>query len=169
MPSKQVITAANAVIEALHIRKLCLATAESCTGGLISAALTEISGASEVFERGFITYSNASKVDLLTVPTFYIEDHGPVSAEVVTAMAEGALLLSRADISVAVTGYAGPGGGTKNHPAGTVFIGCAIRNQEVSYERFSFKGSRKAVRLNAAMAALNMVLKKLGDSETRQP
>ena len=122
MFSPELITQAQLLNKTLLAKKMRLATAESCTGGLISALITEVPGSSAVFERGFVTYSNEAKIDLLTVPTFYIEEFGAVSMQTVIAMAEGALLMSRADISVAVTGCAGPDGGTPEKPVGTVFI-----------------------------------------------
>jgi len=149
------------LINALKKNKMRLATAESCTGGLISSAITEIAGASSVFERGFITYSNQSKIDLLTVPTFYIDDYGAVSMEVALAMAEGALLMSRADISISVTGVAGPDGGTEDKPVGTVFIGCAKKNSDTTYKQFLFKGDRNSIRLQAAEAAITLALNAL--------
>lgn len=142
-----------------------MATAESCTGGLISACMTELPGSSEVFERGFVSYSNESKVDLLTVPTFYIEDYGAVSAQTAVAMAEGALLMSRADVSVAVTGIAGPDGGTSEKPVGTVFIACSSRNGESIYRQFHFEGSRNTVRIMSTINALDMVAERLGVGE----
>lgn len=149
------------IIKALRKNKMRLATAESCTGGLISMAITEVPGASEVFERGFVTYSNAAKIDLLTVPTFYIEDYGAVSMEVAIAMAEGALLMSKADISISVTGAAGPDGGTEEKPIGTVFIGCALKNKETVHKQFSFTGDRHSIRLQSAKAALELALNHL--------
>jgi nicotinamide-nucleotide amidase len=156
-----ILASSKKFVDALKKKKLRLATAESCTGGLLSAAITEIPGASEVFERGFITYSNQSKIDLLTVPTFYIEDYGAVSMEVALAMAEGALLISRADISISITGIAGPGGATDEKPVGTVFIGCAKRDSDTIYKHFTFKGDRQEIRLQAAAAALEMGYKHL--------
>jgi nicotinamide-nucleotide amidase len=158
LPTK-LIDKSISLLELLRKKKLRLATAESCTGGLIAMAITEIPGASEVFERGFITYSNDAKIDLLTVPTFYIEDYDAVSKEVAIAMAEGALLMSRADVSVSVTGSAGPSGGTEEKPLGTVFIGCAMKNRETLYEQFSFQGNRHEIRLQAAEAAFNIIEK----------
>ncbi len=149
---------ANELLKSLRKKKMRLATAESCTGGLIAMAITDIPGSSEVFERGFVTYSNESKIDLLTVPTFYMEDYGAVSMEVAVAMAEGALLMSRADVSVSVTGCAGPGGGTEEKPIGTVFIGCSLKNHDTVFEKFLFKGNRQEIREQSAEAALKMAL-----------
>ena len=158
LPS-ELIAKTHELSKALRKKKLRLATAESCTGGLISMAMTEIPGASDVFERGFVTYSNESKIELLTVPTFYIEEYGAVSMEAAIAMAEGALLMSKADISVSVTGCAGPDGGTAEKPTGTVFIGCAIKNHSTVYERFLFSGNRHAIRIKSTEAAFNLLLK----------
>lgn len=141
-----------------------LVTAESCTGGLISAIITETPGASDIFERGFVTYSNQSKIDLLTVPTFYIEDFGAVSRETAIAMAEGALLLSKASISLAVTGIAGPDGGTALKPVGTVYIASTLRHQKTCLHAFLFKGDRASIRFQAAKAAFDVLHKQLSHS-----
>ena len=116
---------ARQVIETAAARGLVLVTAESCTGGLVAGALTAIAGSSAVLERGFVTYSNASKTDLLAVPADLIDACGAVSEPVARAMARGALAGSGADLSVSVTGVAGPGGGTAEKPVGLVFIGDA--------------------------------------------
>jgi nicotinamide-nucleotide amidase len=120
---------AAALLEACRRAGVRLTTAESCTGGLIAAALTEVPGSSDVFERGFITYSNTAKTELLGVPSELIEQQGAVSEEVACAMATGALKHSQADIAVAVTGIAGPGGGTPAKPVGLVYIGTARRHE----------------------------------------
>ncbi len=159
---EQLIVKSNEVFLALSKKKKRLVTAESCTGGLISMALTEIPGSSKIFERGFITYSNEAKIELLTVPTFYIEDYGAVSPEVAVAMAEGALLMSKADISIAVTGCAGPDGGTSNTPIGTVFISCAVKNRETIFKKFSFSGNRNSIRVQSAEAAFALIIRSLG-------
>ncbi len=132
------------------------AVAESCTGGMVSAALTEISGASEVFERGFITYSNLSKTELLGVDAALIKKYGAVSKETATAMAEGALKNSDADMAVAITGVAGPDGGTKEKPVGLVYIALAMRD-ETTAEEHRFTGNRNAVRSGAALRALELL------------
>ena len=116
-----------ALAQALRAAGLKLATAESCTGGLIAAACTAIAGSSDWFERGFVTYSNQAKTEMLGVPAALIAAHGAVSAEVAQAMAEGALAHSKADLAVAVTGIAGPGGATPGKPVGTVWIAVARR------------------------------------------
>jgi nicotinamide-nucleotide amidase len=132
-----------------------LATAESCTGGLLAGLLTEIAGASDVLERGWVSYSNEAKIEGLGVHGTLIADHGAVSAEVARAMAEGALVHSRADVAVAVTGIAGPGGGTLEKPVGLVHlaiarIGAATLNREC---RFGEIG-RHLVRIETLRAAL---------------
>lgn len=135
-----------------------LATAESCTGGAIAAALTDIAGSSDVFERGFVVYSNEAKSELLGVPAALIARHGAVSEEVAAAMAEGALAHSRADAVVSVTGIAGPGGGTPAKPVGLVYIGCARRGGRPAVERHVFAGDRAAVRRATVKRALELLL-----------
>lgn len=144
---------------ALRARGLKLATAESCTGGMIGAALTDLAGSSEIFERGFITYSNEAKHELLGVHESTLRENGAVSAETAAEMAHGALSHSRADIAVAVTGIAGPGGGSAEKPVGTVFIGWSLRGQPVVTARHLFDGDRAAVRAQTVEAALHHVLK----------
>ena len=121
------VVRAAAFIEACRARKLTLATAESCTGGMVAALLTEVPGASEVLERGYVTYSNRAKTELLGVPESLIAAHGAVSAHVAAAMAEGARAAASVDLAVAVTGIAGPGGGTPQKPVGLVYLACARR------------------------------------------
>lgn len=135
-----------------------LATAESCTGGAIAAALTDIAGSSDVFERGFVVYSNEAKSELLGVPAALIARHGAVSAEVAAAMAEGALARSRADGAVSVTGIAGPGGGSATKPVGLVYIGSARRGAPPAVERHVFTGDRAAVRAATVRRALEVLL-----------
>jgi nicotinamide-nucleotide amidase len=134
-----------------------VATAESCTGGLIAACLTEIAGSSDVVERGFVTYSNEAKQEMLGVPAALIAEVGAVSAEVAAAMAEGALAASRADVTVSATGIAGPGGATAEKPLGLVFLGSARRGEAVRVERHVFAGDRAAVRLATLRAALRLL------------
>lgn len=131
-----------------------LATVESCTGGLIAGLLTEIAGSSDVVERGFVTYSNAAKSEMVGVPAELIVRHGAVSAEVAEAMAAGALAHSPADVAVAVTGIAGPGGATPNKPVGLVYFGLAVRGDSVRSERHVFPGDRSGVRLASVARAL---------------
>jgi nicotinamide-nucleotide amidase len=134
-----------------------LALAESCTGGKIAAALTEIAGASDIVERGYVTYSNAAKSEALGVPAELIAKHGAVSAQCARAMAEGALAHSHADIALAVTGVAGPGGATPGKPVGLVYFGLAAKGAETRVERHQFSGDRTAVRDAAVAAALDLL------------
>ena len=131
--------------ELMQGRGLMLATAESCTGGMIAAACTDLAGSSVWFERGFVSYSNAAKTQLLGVPADCIASHGAVSEPVARAMALGALTHSAAQVAVAVTGVAGPGGGSPDKPVGTVWIAWAMADQ-VRAERMQFSGDRAAVR-----------------------
>ncbi|NYZ12037.1 CinA family protein [Azospirillum sp. RWY-5-1] len=131
-----------------------IATAESCTGGLIAALLTDIPGSSKVVDRGFVTYSNAAKSDMLGIPPSLIHTHGAVSPEVAAAMAVGALSKSRADVTVAVTGIAGPGGATETKPVGRVYIATAVRRGLVKHKEYTFQGDRTAVRLATLVEAL---------------
>jgi nicotinamide-nucleotide amidase len=144
----------------LRSRGLMLAAAESCTGGLIAAACTEVSGSSDWFERGFVTYSNAAKTELLGVPAALIEQHGAVSEPVARAMAAGALLHSRAQLSVAVTGVAGPTGGSLDKPVGTVWLAWATP-AGVTAECCQFPGDRAAVRRATVVQALAGLLERL--------
>lgn len=149
--------AAAAVLEACRSRGLMVATAESCTGGLIAAALTEIAGSSDVLDRGFVTYSNAAKSEMLGVPPELVEANGAVSGPVAAAMATGALQRSGAALAIAVTGVAGPGGGTASKPVGTVWFGLAIRGGPATTERHVFPGDRSAVRQATVAHALSML------------
>ena len=134
-----------------------LATAESCTGGLIAGACTDLAGSSQWFERGFVTYSNNAKADMLGVPTAMIDAHGAVSEPVARAMAEGALAHSRAQVSLAVTGVAGPSGGSADKPVGTVWFGWCVAGQTHS-ELQQFAGDRTAVRGATVRYALERLL-----------
>ena len=161
MFSPQITGKTHEILKALRSREYKLVAAESCTGGLLSAAITEIPNSSEVFERGYVAYSNDAKIELLTVPTFYIEEYGAVSFQTAVAMAEGALLMSKADISVSITGVAGPDGGTEKTPVGTVYIAIADRINKSHYELHSFSGSRHAIREKSVLTAFDMLLKRL--------
>ena len=151
-----------ALAQALRAAGLKLATAESCTGGLIAAACTAVAGSSDWFERGFVTYSNAAKTEMLGVPAALIAAHGAVSAEVAQAMAEGALAHSHADLAVAVTGIAGPGGATPGKPVGTVWMAVARRGSGggagsgvvAQTELLQFDGDRAAIRALTVQLAL---------------
>lgn len=135
-----------------------VATAESCTGGLIAACLTEIAGSSDVFERGFVTYSNSAKHQQLGVPQTLIDEHGAVSEPVARAMAEGAVAHSPATLAVAVTGIAGPGGDTKLKPVGLVHMAAARRGKPTVHERHLFGDiGRTQVRLATLRAALHLM------------
>ena len=131
-----------------------VATAESCTGGLIAAALTEVPGSSDVVDRGFVTYSNESKAEMLGVPAELITEFGAVSAQVAAAMAEGALSRSHATIAVAVTGIAGPAGGSTEKPVGLVWFGFAAQGQPIKTESHIFGGDRTSVRQQTVRHAL---------------
>lgn len=135
--------------------------AESCTGGALAASITDIPGSSQWFERGFITYTNESKSELLGVPQKIITSFGAVSEPVVLAMATGALVASRADISIAVSGIAGPSGGTQVKPVGTVWIAWAFKNQSTSTQLFLFSGDRQTIRQQAVLAGLNGAIEHL--------
>ena len=137
-----------------------LASAESCTGGLVAAACTDVAGSSLWFERGLVCYSNAAKTELLGVPAALIERHGAVSDAVVRAMAEGALARSRAQVSLAVTGIAGPAGGSADKPVGTVWFGWCVAGQTEA-QRCRFDGDRSAVRAQATLHALRELARRL--------
>jgi nicotinamide-nucleotide amidase len=143
--------------QALQARGWMLATAESCTGGMIAAACTDLSGSSDWFERGFVTYSDAAKTDLLGVDPALIAQHGAVSELVARAMAFGAVRHSQAQVSVAVTGVAGPTGGTPQKPVGTVWFGFQV-NGQLSSEMRRFDGDRAAVRAATVEHALQRML-----------
>ncbi|MEZ5932681.1 MAG: CinA family protein [Alphaproteobacteria bacterium] len=149
------------IIETCTKRGLTIATAESCTGGLIGACLTEIPGSSAVVDRGFITYSNRAKQDLLGVPADLLQAHGAVSAEVAEAMARGARERAGVDLAVAVTGIAGPGGATPGKPVGLVYLALADGQKGVVVREL-FKGDRQAVRMATLERALSMMLANVG-------
>ncbi|MBV9114905.1 MAG: CinA family protein [Hyphomicrobiales bacterium] len=160
MFDETVLLAARRLLELCRAQGLRIATAESCTGGLIASALTEIAGSSDVVDRGFVTYSNEAKAGMLGVPNELIMREGAVSEEVARAMAEGALANSAADLSVAVTGIAGPGGGSVEKPVGLVHFGSAIRGQATFHEacRFGDLG-RSEIRRRSVLVALAMLEK----------
>jgi len=149
---------AGDVAQACRVRRLRLATAESCTGGLIAACLTEIPGVSEIYLGGFVTYANEAKVRDLAVPEEFLKSHGAVSREVAVAMAEGAQKRTGAEIAVAVTGIAGPGGATAEKPVGLVHVAAARTAAATRHERHVFPGDRNAIRLAAAETALALAL-----------
>ena len=153
----ETLALAQSVWDACRTRNWRIATAESCTGGLVAAALTAIPGASEVLERGFVTYSHTAKIELLAVPPETIAAHGAISAETAAAMAQGAAIRAGVDLAVSVTGIAGPGGGTAQKPVGLVYLGVARRGGAVRVERHRFPGDRAAVRQAALIEALMML------------
>ena len=147
----------SALASALRARQWRMATAESCTGGLIAAACTDLAGSSDWFERGFVTYSNEAKTALLGVPAGLIASHGAVSEDVALAMAQGALVRAPVQLTVAVTGIAGPGGAVPGKPVGTVWLAWATV-AGVQAERLQFDGDRAAVRAATVMVALQRLL-----------
>ena len=153
---------ARRVGEALTARGLWLATAESCTGGWIAEAVTAIAGSSGWFDRGFVTYSNAAKTDMLGVRGDTLDTHGAVSEATVSEMAAGALARSRADLAVAVSGVAGPGGGSAAKPVGTVCLAWARRGAPTATTTVHLAGDRAAVRRQTVRLALQGVLERCG-------
>jgi len=154
----ELLARAAGLIELFKARKLMLATAESCTGGLVAGLLTEIAGSSAVVERGFVTYTNEAKSELIDVPRELLENFGAVSQQVARAMAIGALKHSRADITVALTGVAGPGGGSAEKPVGLVHIACARRGRETDHRECRFPDTGRAgIRRAAILVALDML------------
>ncbi len=149
--------AAEQVLVTCRKNKLKVVTAESCTGGLIAAALTAIAGSSDVVDRGFVTYSNEAKREMIGVPWDAILGHGAVSEPVARAMAAGALARSNADIAVSVTGVAGPGGGSDEKPVGLVHLGAVRTGFEPIVERHVFPGDRDQIRRLTVLTALAMV------------
>lgn len=145
--------------DTLHALQWQLAVAESCTGGWLAKVITDISGSSQWFDRGFVTYSNISKTDMLGVSEAILQLHGAVSLATATAMANGALQYSRADLTVAITGIAGPGGGTLEKPVGTVWFAWARRDGKLETAQHVFTGDRIAIRRQAVCTALEGLLK----------
>jgi nicotinamide-nucleotide amidase len=156
MFTKALLAKATRLLKVCKKQGIMITTVESCTGGLIAALLTEIAGSSSVFDRGFVTYSNDAKNKQLGLSAALIKRYGAVSAEVAAAMATGALKHSQAQLSVAVTGIAGPGGGTKKKPVGLVYISVAY-GKEKATQKCRFKGSRTEVRLSAVKKVLEML------------
>lgn len=149
---------AGAVLKSAAEKGIMIATAESCTGGLVAAALTDIAGSSTVFERGFVTYSNEAKTELVGVPADLVARHGAVSGEVASAMAQGAITHSRAQLAVAVTGVAGPGGGSPQKPVGLVWFGLAMQGREpATSKRLFADNGRSFIRRAAVAEALGLL------------
>jgi nicotinamide-nucleotide amidase len=157
MSDNAVFADVAALLDACRERGLRIATAESCTGGLIAAALTSVAGSSDVVDRGFVTYSNEAKTDLLGVPADLIATEGAVSELVARRMAEGALARSLADLAVSTTGIAGPGGGSAEKPVGLVWFGVARRGAGTLTQRHIFPGSREDVRRASVVEALSLL------------
>ena len=153
-PIEAALPAAQALAEALRAEGLRLVTAESCTGGLIAGACTALAGSSDWFERGMVTYSNEAKTELLGVPAELIARHGAVSEEVALAMAEGAIAHSHADLALAVTGIAGPSGGSPAKPVGTVWLAWAVRGGWAEARLLQLSGDRAGIRLQTVLEAL---------------
>lgn len=149
---------AQKIIETYAMQKRKIATAESCTGGLVAAALTQISGSSAVFERGFITYSNDAKMEVLGVLPELLESYGTVSEKTAEVMAQGALEFSHADIAVSVTGIAGPAGGAPDKPVGLVYFGIASRSGTVFHYKGQYNGDRDDIRMQAVREALKLLM-----------
>ncbi|WP_341910688.1 CinA family protein [Ferrovibrio terrae] len=161
---------AETLLQRCRDAKLMLATAESCTGGLIAATLTEIAGSSDVFERGFVTYSNDAKTYSIGVPAEIVAGHGAVSEPVARAMAEGCLRKSKADIAIACTGVAGPGGGTATKPVGLVHIAVAAHGHETMHLRMTYgEIGRGAVRRATVEDALNLAGEMVAQIGASQP
>lgn len=162
MFSPDLLRLAEDVLARARKQNVRIATAESCTGGLAAALLTEIAGASDVFERGFVTYSNAAKSEMLGVAEALIAEYGAVSEAVARAMAEGALAHSPANIAAAITGIAGPGGGTAEKPVGLVHIAAARADGKTLHERYEFGAiDRATIRQHSVEAALRLLLRLL--------
>lgn len=157
-------TALDRAAQALQLasaQAIRIATAETCTAGLVSSCLTSVPGASKTFERGFVLYHDSAKTTGLGLPKMASRQYGAVSAEVTKGLAEGALAHSTAGVSVAVTGYAGPGGGNEKNPVGTVYVAAARKGAETLVERHVFSGDRDAVRIQAVGAALTLLVRRL--------
>jgi nicotinamide-nucleotide amidase len=154
---RETVELATAVLDACRRRSWRVATAESCTGGLVTAALTAVPGASDVVDRGFVTYSNKAKTELLGVPEATLAAHGAISGEAALAMAQGAVARARVDLAVSVTGIAGPGGGSTGKPVGLVHFGVATKSGGHT-ERRIFPGDRSEIRRAAMLLALELLL-----------
>jgi len=165
MARDALVSLARRVGARLKKGKLKLATAESCTGGWIAQAVTSVAGSSEWFERGFVTYSNEAKKELLGVRARTLSSHGAVSEETAREMASGALARSRAQVAIAVTGVAGPGGGTRSKPVGTVCLAWSRKKRTPESVVRHFRGSREAIRRQSVAFALQGLLDRLEEGE----
>lgn len=157
MLNTKILDRAAEIVEVYKQKNRKLATVESCTGGLITAYLTGVSGSSEVVDRGFTTYSNEAKNELVEVPLELINRYGAVSEEVARSMAEGGLKNSRSDVTISVTGIAGPGGGSPEKPVGLVHFGCASHLKDTSSCQKIFGGDRTSVRENTVLKAFQIL------------
>lgn len=144
------------ILDDLKSKSLTVTTAESCTGGLIAGAITDISGSSSVFDRGFVTYSNQAKQEMLQVPAELIQQYGAVSEQCAASMAQGALKNSNADIAISVTGIAGPDGGSKEKPLGLVYIGVATK-EKTKTQKCNFEGNRAQIRQSTVNMAFDLL------------
>jgi nicotinamide-nucleotide amidase len=169
MADPDLITRAQAVLDICRERRLRIATAESCTGGLVAATLTDIGGSSDAFERGYVTYSNAAKQQLLGVPAHLLEQHGAVSRQTAEAMASGVLAHAPVDLAVSVTGIAGPGGGSPDKPVGLVHFAVASRSGRLLHHEHRFGDiGRDRVRRLCVVQALTMLRALAESEETRR-
>ena len=157
MFSLEINNKASNILQLCQQKSVTIVTAESCTGGLIAGCLTEIPGSSSVIEGGFVTYSNKAKVSMLSVKLEQLDQYGAVSEEVARSMAEGALGSSKADIAIACTGVAGPGGATDTKPVGLVHLSCASRKHPTSHKKCNFSGERSTIRLATVKAAFELI------------
>lgn len=165
-PKPSEVSAATLAMQLGHLldaRGLTITTAESCTGGLVAAALTDIAGSSAWFHQGIVSYSNSAKTALLDVDSAIIDQYGAVSEQVVCAMAAGARALAGADAAIAISGIAGPGGGSAEKPVGTVWIGWSIGSAEVFATRYIFSGDRAEVRQAAVNESLRVTIHHLSE------
>ncbi|MBG0811587.1 CinA family protein [Methylosinus sp. H3A] len=159
MSAPDIVVLATRLLDLCRAQSLRLTTAESCTGGLVAGAITEVAGSSDAFDRGFVTYSNAAKEEMLGVPHDILERYGAVSAETARAMANGAAERSFADIAVSITGIAGPGGGSEEKPVGLVHFACLRKGFGVEHvERRFGPGTREAIREASVVQALELMI-----------
>lgn len=157
MFGNELMDQAEKLVEGLRQRKLMVATAESCTGGLLAGLLTTVPGTSDIFERGFVTYTNDAKMQLIDVPEAILDEHGAVSRECAEAMARGALANSPADLAISITGIAGPTGATPAKPVGLVHFGLAGRDGLLQHRQERFPGDRTAIRLASLEVAIELL------------
>ncbi len=158
------LSKAATTLDCARQKRIKIATAESCTGGMVATYLTEIAGASDVFERGFVTYSNQAKIEMLQVDKMLLKDHGAVSLEVAKAMAIGVIKNSTANLSVAITGIAGPGGGNNCKSIGLVYVAsfCSL-NEKLLLKKFNFIGSRSCVRKSSVNVVFDLLLMQINE------